>query len=338
MDGPVNNKRKVSLRWLLNMAWRDSRKSRSRLFLFVSSIIFGIAALVAIYSFGFNLKNDVVSQAATLIGADLSIMSNKPVDASMQPLIDSLGDRRSQERSFASMIYFPKSKGTRLVQVRALQGEFPYYGSLETTPIKAGTDFRTGKNALVDQTLALQFNAKVDDSIKVGNVTFLIAGILNKAPGQTGISSGIAPIVYIPLQYLEQTGLSQKGSRIGYNFYYKYDHKVDMDKLTKTLDPRLDKAGMNYDTIDTRKENTGRSFGDLTRFLSLVGFIALPLGCVGVASAIHIYIREKIASIAIMRCLGVKASEAFLIYLIQIIGIGIIGLVIGAFAGTFIQH
>src|ERR1700743_2812983 len=308
---PINFKRKVNISWLFEMAWRDSRRNRSRLFLFVSSIIFGIAALVAIYSFGFNLKNDVDNQAAILIGADLSIMSNKPVDASMQPLIDSLGDRRSQERSFASMIYFPKSKGTRLVQVRALQGEFPYYGSLETTPVKAGTDFRNGKKALVDQTLALQFNAKVDDSIKVGNVTFLIAGILNKAPGQTGISAGIAPIVYIPLQYLEQTGLSQKGSRIGYNFYYKYDRKVDMDKLTKKLDPRLDKAGMNYDTIDTRKENTGRSFGDLTRFLSLVGFIALLLGCVGVASAIHIYVREKIASIAIMRCLGVKASEAF---------------------------
>jgi putative ABC transport system permease protein len=62
-----------------------------------------------------------------------------------------------------------------------------------------------------------------------------------------------------------------------------------------------------------------------------VGFIALLLGCVGVASAINIYIREKIASIAIMRCMGVKASEAFLIYLIQITGIGLIGSVAGLF-------
>ena len=335
---PVNFKRKVNIPWLFEMAWRDSRRNRSRLFLFISSIIFGIAALVAIYSFGFNLKKDVDNQAATLIGADLTINSNKPVDASMQPLMDSLGDKRSQERSFTSMTLFPKSNGTRLVQVRALQGGFPYYGSLETTPVSAGKDFRNGKKALVDQTLMLQFNAKVNDSIKVGNITFLIAGILNKAPGQTGISSGIAPIVYIPLQYLDQTGLMQKGSRISYNFYYKYDHKVDMAKLIKSLDPRLDKAGMNYDTIDTKKENTGRAFGDLTRFLSLVGFIALLLGCVGVASAIHIYVREKIASIAIMRCLGVKAYEAFLIYLIQIAGIGLIGSVIGSVLGSFVQH
>jgi putative ABC transport system permease protein len=209
---------------------------------------------------------------------------------------------------------------------------------LETTPVSAGQSFRTGQTALVDKTLMLQFNAQVGDSVKVGNVTFLIAGVLNKAPGQTGVSSSVAPIVYIPLHYLGQTGLSKKGSRINYSYYYKLDKTVNIDKLVKRIDPRIDKAGMNYETIETRKENTGRSFGDLTRFLSLVGFIALLLGCVGVASAIQIYIREKIASIAIMRCLGVKASEAFLIYLIQIIGIGIIGSVIGAALGTAIQH
>ncbi|MDB5010631.1 MAG: macB 6, partial [Mucilaginibacter sp.] len=334
----IADKRSLNLRWLFEMAWRDSRKNRSRLLLFISSIIFGIAALVAIYSFGYNVKNDVDSQAATLIGADLTISSNKPADKSIQPLLNTLGDRRSQERSFASMIYFPKGNGTRLVQVRALQGGFPYYGALETTPSSAGIDFRNGKKALVDQTLMLQFHSNINDLIKVGNVTFLIAGILNKAPGQTNISAGIAPIVYIPLQYLEQTGLQQKGSRINYNYYFKYDHAIDMPKLVKELEPKLEKVNMNYDTINTRKESTGRSFENLTDFLSLIGFIALLLGCVGVASAIHIYIREKIASIAIMRCLGVRAREAFLIYLIQIIGIGLLGSVIGAVLGSLIQH
>ena len=331
-------KRKINIPWLFEMAWRDSRRNRSRLLLFISAIIFGIAALVAIYSFRYNLQNDINAQAATLIGADLAVSGNSAPNAGIKPLLDSLGDKRSEERTFVSMVYFTKSNNTRLVQVHALQGGFPYYGSFETTPEQAGISFRTGRMALVDKTLMLQFNAHVNDSIKVGNVTFLIAGILNKAPGQTGISSNIAPSVYIPLQYLEQTGLSKKGSRIGYSFYYKYNRPVDIDKLVKSIDGRVDRAGMSYETIESRKENTGRAFGDLTNFLSLVGFIALLLGCVGVASAIHIYIREKIESIAIMRCLGVKASEAFLIYLIQIVGIGIIGSVIGALLGTFIQH
>src|SRR6185312_8404634 len=126
-------KRRINVLWLFEMAWRDSRKNRSKLLLFISAIIFGIAALVAIYTFRYNLQNDIDVQAATLIGADLEISGGKPADASIRPLLDSLGDHKSEQRTFVSMIYFPRSTGTRLVQVRALQGGFPYYGSLETT-------------------------------------------------------------------------------------------------------------------------------------------------------------------------------------------------------------
>ncbi|GAB2535820.1 ABC transporter permease [Rufibacter soli] len=329
---------KLNLPWLVKMAWRDSRRNRSRLFLFVSSIILGIAALVAIFSFGYNLREDIDSQAKELIGADLVISSNRPVDAKMLPLLDSLGTRRSQERSFASMVLFPKSLGTRLVQVRALQGEFPYYGQLETTPAAAAQSFRDGQQALVDKTLMLQFNARVGDSIKVGELTFQIAGILNKAPGQTGISATVAPAVYIPLQYLAKTGLEQKGSRINYLFYYKYDNQVNVKKLVEKLEPRLEKESLNTETIETQREEMGRSFKDLTGFLALVGFIALLLGSIGVASAIHVYMREKLSSIAILRCLGVSGSQAFLIYVIQILGIGLIGSMIGAFLGTAVQQ
>src|ERR1700709_2951211 len=90
----MDTKRKINIPWLFEMALRDSRKNRSRLFLFISAIIFGIAALVAIYSFRYNLQNDINSQAATLIGADLVISGNKPADAAIKPLLDSLGARR----------------------------------------------------------------------------------------------------------------------------------------------------------------------------------------------------------------------------------------------------
>ncbi|HCN84034.1 MAG TPA: ABC transporter permease [Sphingobacteriaceae bacterium] len=320
------------------MAWRDSRKNRSRLFLFISSIILGIAALVAIYSFEHNLRNDIDKQAMSLIGADLVISSNRAISPDAQKLLDSLGDEKSQERTFVSMIYFPRNAGTRLVQIRALQGDFPFYGSLETTPVQAGIDFRKGRRALVDKTLMMQFKAQVGDSVKVGELFFEIAGTLNNAPGQTGISSTVAPAVYIPLNYLEETGLSQKGSRINYNFYYKYKPGTDVEGLVKKIDPRLEKESLNYDTVESRKESTGRSFADLTGFLALVGFIALLLGCIGVASAIHIYIREKISAIALLRCLGVQSSQAFLIYLIQIVGVGLIGSIVGAALGTLIQQ
>lgn len=331
-------KKKLNLRWLFLMAWRDSRRNRSRLLLFISSIILGIAALVATFSLGDNVRKDIDKQAQTLVGADLVIESNKPVNKNIRPLLDSLGDQRSEERTFASMIYFTKSQGTRLVQVRALEGDFPYYGALETIPVAAGKRFRLQQQALVDKTLMLQFNAQVGDSIQIGDVSFAIAGILNKAPGRTGLSTTVAPPVYIPLKFLEQTGLVQRGSRVGVNFYYKYNQPTQVSQAVTAIEPRLEKAGLDFDTVEERKRNTGRSFEDVNEFLTLISFIALLLGCIGVASAIHIYIREKISSIAILRCLGVNSGQAFLIYLIQIVGIGIIGSILGAVVGTLIQQ
>jgi putative ABC transport system permease protein len=327
-----------NLPWLIQMAWRDSRKNRSRLFLFISSIILGIAALVAIYALGDNLRQNIDDQAATLIGADLALSGNKAVEGKVKQLVDSLGTERSEERSFASMILFPKGGGNRLAQVKALEGDFPYYGELETVPATAGRTFRNEKEALVDQTLMLQYQAKVGDSIRIGEVTFAIGGILQKAPGQTGLTSSVAPSVYIPMRYLGQTGLMQKGSRIAYRYYIKFPPKTEVETLVKQLEKRFEAADLDYKTVQSQKEDTGRSFRDLTRFLALVGFVALLLGCIGVASAIHIYIKEKLNSIAILRCLGVKATQAFLIHLIQIVGIGIIGSVLGAMLGTAIQQ
>src|SRR5688572_21727469 len=330
----MNEKRGLNFPWLLKMAWRDSRRNRSRLLLFVSSIILGIAAMVAIYSLGDNMSDEIDRQAAALLGADLEISSNKQLSAETRKMADSLADQKSEQQSFTSMIYFSKGGGTRLVQVRALSGEFPYYGSLETVPATAGRSFRKTQSALVDQTMMLQFNAQVGDTIRLGNLDFLIAGTLLGAPGQTGLSASVAPLVYIPLQYIEQTGLSQKGSRINYRIFFKFDWAVNTEEVVEDIKPRLEREGLNYDTVQSQKEDTTRSLKDLTQFLALISFIALLLGCIGVASAIHIYVREKINSVAILRCLGARGSQAFLIYLIQIVIIGFIGSVAGAALGT----
>ncbi|MCB0838298.1 MAG: ABC transporter permease, partial [Bacteroidetes bacterium] len=96
-------------KWLIKMAWRDSRRSRSRLILFTSSIILGVAALVAINSFDDNLREDIQSQARELLGADLMIRSRQVVSDTTLAFMDSLGDNRADEQYFASMIYFPKT-------------------------------------------------------------------------------------------------------------------------------------------------------------------------------------------------------------------------------------
>lgn len=337
-DSPSHPRPGAPVAWLFKMAWRESRRNRSRLFLFVSSIILGIAALVSIYSLGENLQREVDLQAAELIGADIAINSNRDLSPDMQRLVDSLGDRQSSQRSFPSMAYFPAGGHVRLVQVRALEGEFPYYGRLQTEPAEAGASFRTHQAALVDKSLLDRFQARVGDTLRLGALGFRIEGALIAAPGQTGLTAAVAPLVYFPMRYLAATGLDQKGSRIGQSRFIKFDQTADIPELVKGLEPRFEKELLDVDTVESQKEQTARSFGDLTRFLSLVGFIALLLGCIGVASAVHILIRERIATIAVLRCLGATALQAFLIQLIQIATVGLLGSAIGAGLGTALQQ
>ncbi len=100
----------MNWRWIFLMAWRDSRKNRSRLFLFISSIILGIASLVSMNSFNRNLKVDIDNQAAELIGADLALESNRKPTEEALAFIDSLKEVSlgfAKEERFMSMLRIP---------------------------------------------------------------------------------------------------------------------------------------------------------------------------------------------------------------------------------------
>jgi putative ABC transport system permease protein len=337
VPGELTEEAAISVRWLFLMAWRDSRRNRGRLFLFISSVILGIAALVSTLSFGHNLRTDVDDQAKEMVGADLVVRSNKPLTPEQRELPDSLPNRQSVECTFGSMVYFIRSGASRLVQVRALGEGYPFYGTFETTPVSAAEEFRKWRRALVDKTLMLQYGAQVGDSIRIGDMSFVIAGSLDAAPGRNEISMTVAPPVYIPYRYLQATNLLQRGSRAEYQYYYEYPH-ADVRKFVDAISGRLEKEGLHYETVEMRKERIGRISGDLTQFLTLISFIALLLGCVGVASAVNIFVREKVDGIAVLRCLGLKARHAFLIYLIQVAGIGLIGSLAGSALGVGIQQ
>ncbi len=183
------------------MAWRDSRHSRGRLFFSITSITLGIAALVAISSFGDNLEQSIHDQSKALLGADLVIKSRRPLGKETLDLINSLGGEQSRQISFSSMVTFPKSGSTRLARVRALDGSFPFYGAMETVPESAARNYKKGSNALVADSLMLQFDAQVGDSINIGAHTFRIAGRLKKMPGETFAAGLIRPRVYIPMVF-----------------------------------------------------------------------------------------------------------------------------------------
>lgn len=319
------------------MAWRDGKASGKRLLLFMASIILGIAAVVSIQSFSDNLKDNIGLQSKALMGADFLIDSNQPANERVSEIMDSLGGYDAREVNFASMAAFPKSLSTKLVQVRAIEGNFPFYGELETEPASAAIAYQEKGGALVDATAMLQYNLKPGDSVKLGNTTFPIIGSLITAPGSTGIGATAAPPIVVPFRFMEGSGLLDRGSRLGYNYYFNND-KADLEVLSKDVDPLLDAENADMDTHTDTSERLGRRYENVGRFLNLVAFIALLLGCVGIASSVHIYIKEKLKAVAVLKCLGATRKQTFYIYLIQIAGMGFLGGLIGTVIGLVLQQ
>jgi putative ABC transport system permease protein len=54
-----------------------------------------------------------------------------------------------------------------------------------------------------------------------------------------------------------------------------------------------------------------------------------------VASAIHVYVQQKIPTVAVLRCLGATARQAFSVYLVQGVALGIFGAIVGATLGSW---
>jgi putative ABC transport system permease protein len=319
--------------WPLRMAWRDSRGQRRRLGLYTAAIAVGIAALTALRSLERSLEENLDQQAASLLGADLQLESDRPFSAEAEALIDSLGGRQARLVEFSSMILLPKSGGTRLVQVRALEGDFPFYGELRTDPPEAARNFRAGREALVDEGVLLQFGAEVGDSLRVGAQGFRIAGRLRQIPGETALRSDMLPRVFIPLEYLAQTGLVRRGSRIEYQAFFQFEEGRDPEELSEEIEERAEALDLDADTAADRRRQLDRTLGNLYRYLGLGSFVALLLGGVGVASAIHVHIGQKLETVALLRSLGASARQGLFTYLIQAGAMGLAGALAGALAG-----
>ncbi len=328
----------LSWRWVLLMAWRDSRRNRLKLLLFVLSIVFGLSALIAIRGFRTNVEESIHAQSKELLGADVEFRSRNGFTDDAKEYIESFGGIRSDEIRFSSMVLFDDDKGSRLVQVRAIEPVYPFYGKIITRPATAGKQMFEGDFALVDESLIHQYGLKLGDRIKLGNTFLNILGILDRVPGENAVLGFIAPRIYISKELLPQTGLLEFGSRSNWRVYLKLDDVEGLDKkLNKDFVFRSEN-NLWVDTVKKTEDNMGRSFSRVSSLLNLIGFMAIILGGVGVSSAVSVYLNGKTESVAILRCLGAKSSNAFAVYLVQISTLGLIAALIGSLIGIGIQY
>lgn len=330
-------------RFILEMARRESRAARRRLLLLTASVTIGVAALVAINSFTENLRTTAQSQARTLMGADLQVRGHKPLSADAARMVDSAAGCTAQPcpdvaavTSFSAMAYVPRTEGTRLVQVEGIDGGYPFYGRIRTDPAGAWEQLQGGRNVIVDPSLLAALNARVGDSLVLGEARFGISGTIVDVPGDVGVRTAFGPRIFVPGRHLEETRLLVAGSRYDYEKYLRLG-QGDPQAVARRLRQGLSAEGLTVRTVAEDQANLDNALDQMGRYLGLVALIALLLGGLGVASAVHVFIRRKLETIAILRCLGASSRQLFLVYLLQSGLMGLLGSVLGAMAGIALQ-
>ncbi len=324
-----------SFSWKL--AYRDAKPQWRSLILYTSSVMAGVAALVAILSFRSDVLLTVDDQSKELLGADIELRSNQPFPEPIVTFIDSIGGSTATAIEFNSMILFKQSGANRLAQIRAIDGPFPIYGTISTNPVDASSRYQDEAFALVEQSAMTQFGASVGDSIRVGNLDLIIGGELISVPGEAAAFSLIGPRVYIPRDLLEDSGLLDRGSRITYKQYFEMTNLETVESIVEELRPIAREHRVRIETVESEKEDFQEVVDNLTKFLGLIGFIALLLGGLGVASAIYVYIKRKTAMVATLRCLGVTKEQVLTTFAIQIAALGLVGAALGTTIGVFLQ-
>ena len=330
----------ASVRQLAGIAWRESRTARRRLLLYMSSISLGVAALVAIDSFSGNLTRSVRLQSRALLGGDLSFRSRVTFPPVVDSLLDSL-DRGDVDvarvTTFSSMAVIPRTQHTRLVQVRAVTPEYPFYGEITTNPAGRWESLHAGANALVDPAVLVSLDAIVGDTLTLGYGRFVIAGTLTSVPGDAGVSAAIGPRVFIPARYLPETQLLIFGSRAEYEALLRLPDGRNPGRFVAPFRPVLDSARVRARTVAENEMDLTESIQQLAEFLGIVGLVALLLGGIGVASGVHAFVMKKIDTVAVLRCLGATSHQVLAIYLSQAAAMGFIGAAVGTAIGIGIQ-
>jgi putative ABC transport system permease protein len=332
----------VSARWrqLAALAWRDSRTARRRLLLYMSSISLGVAALVAIDSYSANVVRSIRGQSRALLGGDVSLSSRTAFPAPIDSLLDTLarsGIAVGHTTTFTSMALVPRGQTTRLVQVNAVGPDVPFYGSIETDPPGHYAGLQRGHAALVDPSLLTELGAHEGDSVALGSARFEIIGTLRNVPGDIGIASSLGPRVYIAERWVPETKLLVFGSRADYEVLLKIPPALDAAQVIAAHRATLDSAHVRARTVQDTERSLTQGIEQLNRFLGVVALVALLLGGVGVANAIHAYIEEKRDPIAVLRVLGATSRQVLAVYVMEAGALGLFGAVIGVVLGVIAQ-
>lgn len=223
------------------------------------------------------------------------------------------------------------------MQVRGIDGEYPFYGKVETRPADGWERLREEGGVLLEPAMLDQFGVEVGDEVELGGIRLKILGVVDKPAPRGNRFSGFSPEAYVRLSDIERSGLLGKNSMASYEVHFEIPIGPPSGRLKDMVRAKFPDSPWRLETPEDRRENLGDALDNFQQFLGLIALASLALGAIGVAGAVHAHVTRRIPTIAILRCLGCPGHLAFGIYLAQTLALGLFGALLGAGLGIGMQ-
>ena len=332
------------------IGWRDLKSAPGKFGFVVLSVAVGVAALVGVRGLSDSYKQTLSTEARSLLAGDLSArVFRAPTDDEAAKIAaitgpNSGGLRATWVTETISMTSVPPNPTPILVSLKAVDpAEYPFYGTAELDPQMPLREALQGDSAIVADEFLIRLNARVGDVIRLGGKNFVITAALKQEPDRISAGVGIGPRVMISNAALAGTGLLAPGSRASRRLLVKLPAKppngLTMDAETAAVRKQLEAALPEAQVMDYREGNPALSRGldNATSILSLICLVAMVLGAIGVAMAMHAHLEQRMDMLAILKALGADSSDLLRIFLLQTLALGLAGGLLGIAAGVAVM-
>ncbi len=312
----------------------------------VLSVAIGVAALVGVRGFSESFRRTLSTEARSLIAGDLSARifhvptadDDRKIDAIKQTIP---GSRSTWVTETLSMASVPPDPVPLLVALKAVDpAEYPYYGKAVLEPEMSLQQALDGDSAVVADEFLIRLNAHVGQTLRLGGRNFKIAAVLRQEPDRISAGAGMGPRVMISSAALERTGILAPGSRASHRLLLKLPDKLPKGIDTVSLRKQLETALGEAQVIDYREGNPALTEGldRATAILSLICLVAMVLGAIGVAMAMHAHLEQRMDMLAILKAMGAGSTDLLRIFLLQTLGLGLAGGLLGVAAGVGVME
>jgi putative ABC transport system permease protein len=329
---------------VIQAALRESRGARGRLVFFTACLAIGVAAIVGVAGLIAAIEHGIDAKSRELLSADMSIDARrelpKELDAELAKSPIAAGFDRTDVRELATLTSNPRTKKSRLVEVKAVGSRFPYYGEVKLDPPGDFGAALSDETAIVAPDLVDALGIRVGDSISIGKAQFRVAAVVTEEPGRLDFALTIGPRVFLTLGGLERADIGSFGSRIRYKALFKFRGDPaprELAALKTSLEKALpDAAYLNIDTHGDAQPTIRRAIQRVESYLGLGALLSLVLGGTGVAMIVRAWLSSRTNSIAVMRCLGFRPREILILYAGNIGLFALVGSLIGSLAGSLV--